>query len=381
MKIFDVIIVGAGPSGSILGSLLVEYGYEVLVIEEHNKIGEPEHCAGILGYKCWNRLPVKPRKAIISRINWAILYSCGNQKVVAQGNIGLAVDRKILDLELFKHAEKRGVRYNLGERVVRIREVGREYEVETIQSCFKSKVLVGADGVNSIVREKLFKEPLRKAMGYQAIVDWSTRRVIKIFWRKYLMPHGFAWITPDSRGSKIGVIGRSKKQLQKFLKELGICNIRELIGGPVPLEIVNRSAIRGALLIGDAAGQVKPFSRGGIYFITLCAPLAARVIDEFLKGRIRGLEKYDMLWRRVLRKHLLLGEIFRLIINELHPKTQDLVFKELSKCGKMDSFDLDDYSKVALWALRKGLLIRLIKRRLVTELLSNVTRYIKVLIM
>ena len=79
----DVVVIGAGPAGSITARLLAEAGRDVVVLEEHEAIGAPVHCTGLLGFDAFDEFDL-PRDLILGRAGAARLWGAAGRSVMVQ---------------------------------------------------------------------------------------------------------------------------------------------------------------------------------------------------------------------------------------------------------------------------------------------------------
>src|SRR2546422_516583 len=97
----DVIIVGGGPGGLYTALLLARGGFDVAVLEEHEVIGEPVHCTGVLATEAYEEFDI-PRDAILNELTTARFYSPSGQSIdyLTDTVEALVVDRKLFDQHL-----------------------------------------------------------------------------------------------------------------------------------------------------------------------------------------------------------------------------------------------------------------------------------------
>ena len=114
----DVVVIGAGPAGSITARILAEAGRDVLVLEEHDAIGAPVHCTGLLGFDAFDEFDL-PRDLILGRAGAARLWGAAGRSVMVHSERveAAVIDRARLDLTLARRAEHAGAEVRTGCRV------------------------------------------------------------------------------------------------------------------------------------------------------------------------------------------------------------------------------------------------------------------------
>ncbi|NVM55691.1 MAG: NAD(P)/FAD-dependent oxidoreductase [Candidatus Helarchaeota archaeon] len=156
---YDVIIVGAGPGGSIAAKGLVEEGLNVLLLEEHNNIGLPQHCSGWISGCEYTEELIKtiPQNLIIQKVKGWRVWSPKGKKICEFEDFGFGgyfVDRVNFDRELAKQAAKKGAKIKVSSKVADLLIDHNLVKGVTINTKsgpenITADVLIGADGVRS----------------------------------------------------------------------------------------------------------------------------------------------------------------------------------------------------------------------------------------
>jgi len=339
----DVEIIGAGPAGLIAGINFAKKGHEVKIWEEHEEIGKPVQCAGIISKEALESMvELKSRsKIILNEIYGAKIYSPqGIEFSVDGGDVkAYVVDRHMLDSSLGEQYVSEGGKLMLGEKA-------KPHKLE-------KGVIVGADGPNSIIARHFSFPDMPKVFGYQIEAEGKQigriieKNHVKVFLSHALFPGFFGWVIPlNEEKARIGFAASRGtllyRHMKSFLKKL---NVEEKVlknamksGGAIPLKTrsqttktINKKKI---CLVGDAAGQVKATTGGGIFFGTSCARLLGSDIGN-----------YEGAWRKNFSSELLFHQAARRIMNSLPDKMIDRAFslmkehkvnKFLEKYGSMD---------------------------------------------
>lgn len=353
--LWDVVIVGAGPIGCHIASSLSLRGYDVLVLEEHPEIGNPSHCAGLFSEHVFE---IVDKFAILHEVKRARIYSPNGEFIDIGDDRRRAyvVDRVKFDRELARKAINNGAEIHLKERALKIDNI-----VKTRREEYRARVIVGADGINSVVRRSMELKIPSMLNASQIIAKYESEDVekVKIFLGNNIASQFFSWIIPlDSEFAKIGLgsYRHSYPYLKNLMKKLNVKPLALSFGG-IPIGMVKKSYERNKIIVGDAAGQVKATTGGGIYPGLKCANCAIKAIDRYLKGEIKDLSSYERCWKsgigNELKNALYLHRIFKKIKDEeFNAIIRDLKSEEIIKIIN-DYGDIDYPSKVAWKILKK----------------------------
>jgi digeranylgeranylglycerophospholipid reductase len=277
---YDVLIIGGGPVGNYLASLLAGK-LEVAVVERKPSFGG-KACTGIIGAESYKRLDF-PKKAVVNSLRGAIFHSSVQSfEIERETPQAYVVDRKILERELAKRAIKRGAHYFVGTSFIgfkngkaRVQHLKETFEVE-------ARYYVGADGVASTVaREIGAKSNAEFLKGYELEVVGEFRKDFTEVWvNKEVNPDFFFWVTPVEEDlARVGTFGELSS-LERFLRirNLKPTSLVEFKAGSVGLGWRKPWVRSNVALVGDAALQIKPTTAGGIVFGSICAHNLKRAI-------------------------------------------------------------------------------------------------------
>lgn len=328
----DVIVIGAGVAGSHAARLLAARGRDVVVLEEHEVIGEPVHCTGLVGVDLFAQFEL-PTSLILAQATTARFWGAAGQSVpVRSGRVNAAVvDRAALDRHLAAGAVAAGARVVTEARVERVvvEPSGVTVFARGHARPFVGRALVLACGASYRFHRGLgLGLPDLFLQSAQAEVPFPERPEIDVRFGRDVAPGGFAWTVPLHRAgqpfARVGLMSEnaSAERFGTFVETLrhgmgvnfdGVPTprLKMLPLGPVPRTYADR-----VLAVGDAAGLVKPTTGGGIYYGLLSATIAADVMDEALvSDRLtsRTLRRYETLWRRRLGSEIRVGLAFRRI--------------------------------------------------------------------
>ncbi|MBC7114411.1 MAG: hypothetical protein PWR13_640 [Archaeoglobi archaeon] len=342
----DVLIVGAGPAGCFLGKLLAERGFSVIILEEHERIGEPVECAGLFSTKVFEVAGISPEKVRGNPIKGARVISKGSSFEFRANEIkAYSVDRALFDRNLAERAERAGAEIFLGWKFRGMRD-GRAL---TDHEEFEAEVYVGADGVRSRMRREI-GERVGEIIGASQLetgreIEDDIVEVYPCFSGSY-----FSWKIPFHERMRVGSAGRNHADAVRKLSGGG-----EIKRGAIPVGTVRRSVKGNIILLGDSAGQVKPSSFGGVYPSLRCAEIAADAIEKTLTQG-GSLMEYERRWRREIGGELSKGMwIHRIFHNLGEERWRRLIESMDEKMREMivEYGDIEEPSRLAGELIRK----------------------------
>ncbi|MHB2167135.1 geranylgeranyl diphosphate reductase [Alsobacter sp. R-9] len=306
-RIYDVIVVGGGPSGATVATDLARAGHDVLLLDRAGRI---KPCGGAIPPRLIRDFEI-PDDLLVARVTAARMISPSDQRVDMPidggGYVGM-VDRDVFDEWLRDRAERSGAerrdgtfeqitRGHGGPAVVHYRPRGATDDEPCEQ--VRARLVIGADGARSAVGRKEIPgaERVPCVFAYHEIVAWPQQalesvdpRRCDVYYDGRLSPDFYSWIFPHGETMSIGTgsahKGFSLRGAVKDLRELtgldGVTTIRRE-GAPIPLKPLKRwDNGRDVLLVGDAAGVVAPASGEGIYYAMLSGRLAGEAARKFL---------------------------------------------------------------------------------------------------
>ena len=349
-EIYDALVVGAGPAGSRTAYKLAKRGHRVLVFERHPGVGEGVCCTGIVGRECLERFPVG-RRAIAAEASSATLVSPSGKSLRVAKEIPQAyvVDRPSFDRALAEQAEEEGAEYLLSARVLGIGLVDHRVRAEVEyggQICtFEGKVSIVSSGFGVSVAGRMGLGRVKDyVLGAQAEVDVRDVSEVEVYLGQSLAPGFFAWVVPTSSSrALVGLLSRRKPRANLRNLLCGLVDDGRVVSGDVkfshggiPLLPLARTYGERVVIVGDAAGQVKPTTGGGIYYGLLCADIAAETVHEALcEGDFsaKKLSQYEKRWRRVLSRELQIGYLVRRIYETLSDSQIEDLFRLVQDNG------------------------------------------------
>ncbi|MEM3587553.1 MAG: NAD(P)/FAD-dependent oxidoreductase [Candidatus Jordarchaeaceae archaeon] len=354
-KNFDIAVIGGGPAGAIAAKHAAKKGVSVALFEEHSSIGFPEHCAGLISVSGIKRLNIDiPKNCILNKVKGATFYSPSgiSFNISRKTPQAYVVNRPLLDQYLVTMAQKENVTLFTKYKVVAL-EMG---EIKTLkinhdkkESYFNANVIIDAEGARGkIVRQAgLTSLPRSIIPGVQIEVKNISCNPdqVEMFFGNEVAPGFFAWIIPtgeDTARVGIGANRQALKYLKKFMKKHPIAS--EKLSDAVPIKQFGGRMIKsgpipktytdGFLVVGDAAGQVKPTTCGGVVVGGLCAQIAGDVAAEaVIEGEVSSskLREYQKKWKRLLSREFRLMLVARRLLDRMSDKNLDNLFKAIIK--------------------------------------------------
>ncbi|KYH32632.1 geranylgeranyl reductase family protein [Neomoorella mulderi] len=305
---YDVIICGAGPAGSTCGRLLARRGLKVLILDKA-RFPRYKPCGGGLTGKALGELEPGWEKLSEDSTREVIFYHRQERpiNIVYQQPVIRMVGREKLDAWLLEQAAAAGATIRDGYRVTAVAETATGVTIYGEDgSIFQGDFLVGADGARSLVRKSLpFNTGTAAGVTLECEIPVDEGVLAEYRGRVHLsyggIPAGYGWIFPkgDHLSVGIGSFTRQVKGLQRYFQDfcrgMGL-KIPEGIrcrGAVIPAASGKAGTLHTgrAVLAGDAAGLVDPFSGEGIYYALRSGRLAAEAISAALAGQ-GGLEDY-----------------------------------------------------------------------------------------
>ena len=322
--LYEIAIVGAGPIGSYLANRLVTLGHKVIVIEKKQAAGQGVCCTGIISKECYDLLSVADN-IVIRKANSAKFFTPAGRCIRMWRNdeIAYITNRALLDQLLSNRAQAGGADYNFSTRVENIKPETKGLLIKTSANNEKRvlevQAAIIATGYGSNLIKNLGIGKIKAfTIGAQAEVKTNNINEVEIYCDKNLSPGGFAWLVPTTENRGLaGLITRyqPKSHLNRLLlklKKQGKIDSTELKCNyaVIPIRPLSKTFTDRILVVGDAAGQVKPITGGGIYYGIICADIAAEILHQALiSGDLSSakLSAYQNRWRKKLSRELTFG--------------------------------------------------------------------------
>jgi len=354
----DIVVVGGGPCGSYAAYTAAKLGAEVVVCEEHERVGAPKHCAGHLNISSLKRLGIQvPPDAVENEIKGAIFISPSGKEFVlrCRNPVTYVVNRERFDKHLFDLAVKAGVEYRFKSRVKSLLfDSGRVKGVALKEDRIETNIVVDAEGCSSAILKQTGLEGLKASMtvrGIQAEVDGLEgidEDMVEVYLGRNVAPDFFAWIIPRKDGTaKVGLAtstGSPHQYLRNFMekhpvasKKLQKSQVTGMSIHPIPLAgPIPKTYSNGFLAVGDAASQVKPTTGGGVIFGLTCARTAGEIAYEAVKNSNFSeafLSRYQHQWKSQVGFDLSAMFMMRKMLNSLSDNRTDKIIGLCNRLG------------------------------------------------
>jgi len=344
----DVLVVGAGPAGLIAGREAARRGVNVIILEKDEEVGNPCHCAGLLSVRGLKEIGIEPsREFVQNEVSGAIFHSPSGITFEVRGRKKMAyvVDRASLDKVLARQAVTAGAELRLGfkpemflvEKGVVSGIIGENKET------IRAKIVIDAEGSScGLLKRTKFERPSPEGFlpaVQLEIADVKTDRdLVEIFVGSKVAPKFFLWMIPTGDDSaRVGLACKDRKGyefLQKFVeRRLGKHRTTAVRAGFVITSGPSaRTYYDGVITVGDAAGQTKPTTGGGVVTGGMCAIIGGEIAAEAVlkdDSSANFLKKYEESWRRELGREFSMMLLARRILNNLSDETIDEIFKTI----------------------------------------------------
>lgn len=289
----DVLVVGAGPAGSSAAKYAAKGGAEVLLIDKKSEIGTPKRCAEGVSKNGLKKLGIKPdSRWIAAEMDRVRLISPSgidvwlNPENVKFPETGYTLERKVFDKHMAMDAVRAGSQIMVKtlakeltsqDNYVLVKAKNMDKRID-----IKAKIIIGADGPESRVgrwaglKSTTRAKNMESGAQFEMVgVELEYKRATEFYFGN-VAPGGYAWIFPkgeDIANVGLGVINTmtSRSAYEHLLDFIKNCDATKNavpvefnvggvpVGGPLKNLVTD-----SAMIVGDAAGQVNPFTGGGI---------------------------------------------------------------------------------------------------------------------
>ena len=348
---FDAIIVGGGPAGLYAGWKLARAGFAIAQFEEHARSGEPVHCTGVLAADAFDEFEL-PAESILNQLQRVRFHapSGGTIDYSTPTVEAVVIDRLSFDRRLAEKATHAGVRLTYGSRVTTVEVDAEGVTVTAGATTARAQACVLACGASYAVQRKMGLGTPRVLM-HSAQAELPADRLgdVEVFFGEQIAPRGFAWAVPVKRDRpyvRVGVMAEKdagryfRRVLDTVADRWGVdrsagCQPRQKI---LPLSPIERTYANRVVVLGDAAGLVKPTTGGGIYYSLLSASLAVETMTAALSAddvSADALSGYQTLWRKRLGSELRWQLALRRVAQRLSDPDIDGLFELARTDGLM----------------------------------------------
>jgi digeranylgeranylglycerophospholipid reductase len=352
--VLDAVVIGGGPIGSRTAFRLAGLGYKVAVLEKKAGAGEKACCTGIVSRECVSAYGIDPA-VIFRQVNSAKIWGASGEliRLYRPETQAAIINRPAFDRWLADKSQSQGADYHFqsgveslsfekNKVIAEVAGPGRRYHVE-------AQTAVLANGFNSLLVKKLgLKNPEYRVGGAQVEVEMKDLAEVEIFFNQRLAPGFFAWLVPTAWGKGLAGLltnhspgGHLREWITRLQEEGRITGkIATIRYGGIPLKPLPRTFGDRFLVVGDAAGQVKPTTGGGLYFGLLCADIAAETLHTAFQEAdfsLRKMSLYERNWRQKIGPELRREYLARRLYEHLSNRQIEGLFSRLKSSGVVES--------------------------------------------
>ena len=343
MQSVDALIVGGGPGGLFMAARLAERGLRTLVCEEHPRVGDPVHCTGVLSADTFPRFDL-PCNATLNELTTVRFHSPGGIHVdyMTPSPLATVIDRPAFDRALADRAVAAGAEVRAGTRVTALDVDSHGVTAGLGDAFVRARLIVLACGASYAFQRRFgFGLPRTYLHTAQRELRASRLSEVELHFGQNFAPGGFAWAVPVQRPDgpyvRVGVMASRDvlpcyaRMIERVRERWGVVDAdvppRQKI---LPLGAIDRTFGDRVLVIGDAAGLVKPTTGGGIHYSIVSAALAAKVaVDALGRDRLDAgtLAAYERSWREELADEFEAQHELRDVVTKLTDRAIDSFFE------------------------------------------------------
>jgi len=340
----DVAIIGGGPGGLSAGRRLAADGWNVTVFEEHDGIGTPVHCTGVLAEDAVSALSL-PATAVLNPLSTVRFVAPAGHSFdyTTASTEAVVIDRHQFDLTMAERAEAAGCTIVRSARISAIDPAADRVTVNNAEGrVAEARAVILACGANYAFQKRLgLGMPSTFLQSAQLELPADRPGDVEIHFGSEIAPKGFAWAVPVTRPhgrfARIGVMadGDAGAYFGRMLERV---RDRWSVAVPdtpaprrrmLPLGSLKRTYGERVLAIGDAAGLVKPTTGGGIYYSIVSGEIAAEVlasrlaVNDLSAGAMR---EYEQRWRARFQSEFVAQQALRYVAHRMRDTDIDALF-------------------------------------------------------
>ncbi len=338
----SIIVVGAGPAGTMCAEFLAKNGFSVIILEKE-RLPRYKPCGGAIPKEMIKEFDI-PSSIIQRYFNSLILYQVEKDVIIERNGEGAVLWRSDLDNYLTQRACNNGARLQDETIVLNITRDVDKFQISTSKGAFECDWIIAADGVNStVLRLMNWKKfaPDEIALTITHEIELSKQKIeerlgtdqLHIYFGKKLIGIGYGWLFPKKEvvsvgwGCQLNSIRNTNKQFQEFLSL-----IHEKIKGgkfkrkaahlvPVNIRPFYRDKI---VAVGDAAGFVDPLSGKGIIYAAWSGIIAGQVLKRIVdKNKIENF--YELYEKKLSQAFLTALKAKRNIQGDIYGSNENIL--------------------------------------------------------
>ncbi len=353
---YDVVVVGAGPAGSVAARKAAEGGLTVLLVEKRQEIGAPVRCAEAIGADLSRPFIQPDPRWIDATVNTFAIHNSQDAAVkVPPAEPTLVVNRKVFDFQLALLAARAGAEVRTSTAAVGLvldgsSMVGVKVDSLGRPETIRAKLVVAADGTESQVARWAGLKTVPPLADYYLGIEFLLGgtggsvdpHTCEYHLNRSLAPGGYLWVFPKGEDTaNVGLVLTADlanqecalSYLEKFVAaRFPKTSQLAVIAGGIPITGALKKMVgNGLVVVGDAAHQADPLTAGGINLGMIAADLAMSVaVPAVQNGDVSAgrLSRYEELWQeRFGKMHAALYKIRKILCRMDQKRIDGLVKK------------------------------------------------------
>jgi len=317
-------VIGAGPIGSYTAYLLAKAGEKVRIFEEHKEIGKPVHCACIVSKNLFKIIKLED-EFIANKVKGARIYSPNNEYFEVKGKDaeGYILNRDKFDKYLIEKALSDGAELFLRHRFLN----NNKNKIKFENKSYDTNVIIGADGALSKVAKANNLGNKNFFLGLQARIKLKKDLEFVELYMGDFCKKGYSWVVPENEDiCRVGICTMERNAgeiFNNFLKRFNN-NIIDRQSGLIPVyNPKSKISNDNVYLVGDAAGQVKPSTGGGIVIGMNSA--------EILADCILNKKDYEKEFKKKLKMNMWMNLVIRNKLNRFDDEKYNELIRIFNK--------------------------------------------------
>jgi len=330
----DLVVVGAGPAGSMTAKVAAEAGLDVVMLEKRQEIGDPVRCAEGVSKAALKKLVELDPVWISAEVKGARIRAPDGTEIVmsedrAGAEVGYVLERKVFDRALAQQAAEAGAKVMVKTRALGLlwdkgvpAGISAQFVGESLK--IEAPLIIGADGVESKVGRWAGIDTALKPKDIETCAQFLVQdekiddEYCEFYLGNEIAPGGYVWSFPKGQSIAnvgIGILGSKAdsgmpiRLLREFMKKnFPEGKVLEMMVGGVPVSgPIETTTADGVILVGDAARQSDPITGGGIINAMRTGVMAGEIAADLVpKGEVdkESFQVYEKRWRETIGKQI-----------------------------------------------------------------------------